>query len=230
MRAGETLRVLDDPVRSSLTGHHAHLAQSRGRVVRYHPEVSLFAAFPADPDPQDWADAASLAGPGADIPFAGELPTPPPGWRVTMRLPGVQMVAESVSTRPDPAAVVLAGDDVPDMLDLVARTQPGPFRARTIEMGTYLGIRRAGVLVAMAGERLHPSGATEISAVCTDPALRGEGLATRLVLAVADGIVARGETPFLHASADNVTAIRLYESLGFVLRKKLTFGAIRVPH
>ena len=28
----------------------------------------------------------------------------------------------------------------------------------------------------------------------------------------------RGETPFLHAYASNVAAIRLYEALGFVLR------------
>ena len=53
----------------------------------------------------------------------------------------------------------------------------------------------------MAGERLHPPGWTEISAVCTDPAFRGQGLASRLVLAVAAGIRARGETPFLHTAA-----------------------------
>jgi len=31
-------------------------------------------------------------------------------------------------------------------------------------------------------------------------------------------ICRRGETPFLHAFADNTAAIRLYESLGFVFR------------
>ena len=51
----------------------------------------------------------------------------------------------------------------------------------------------------MAGERLRPPGWTEISAVCTDPAWRGHGLASRLTRAVAACIVARGETPFLHA-------------------------------
>jgi hypothetical protein len=33
--------------------------------------------------------------------------------------------------------------------------------------GTFLGVGRHGVLVAMAGERLHPVGWTELSAVCT---------------------------------------------------------------
>lgn len=96
-------------------------------------------------------------------------------------------------------------------------------------MGVYLGIRRDGRLVAMAGERLHPPGWTEISAVCTDPAFRRRGLATRLVRAVAAGIRARGETPFLHAAADNTEAIRLYESLGFRLRREVMFGTVRVP-
>ena len=46
-------------------------------------------------------------------------------------------------------------------------------------------VRRDGNLIAMAGERLHPPGWTEISAVCTDADYRGQGLATRLVHAVA---------------------------------------------
>jgi predicted GNAT family acetyltransferase len=115
------------------------------------------------------------------------------------------------------------------MLDLVARTRPGPFGSRTVEMGTYLGFVEDGVLVAMAGERLHPPGYTEISAVCTDADHRGRGLATRLVLAVAAGIRARGEVPFLHAAADNTTAIRLYEHLGFRLRARPDFVALTVP-
>src|SRR5439155_1201075 len=78
-------------------------------------------------------------------------------------------------------------------------------------------------LVAMAGERMHPPGWTEVSAVCTDPAFRGQGLAGRLIQAVAYGIRERGETPFLHAAAGNTGAIRLYESLGFVIRSRPEF-------
>jgi GNAT superfamily N-acetyltransferase len=81
------------------------------------------------------------------------------------------------------------------MLDLVARTRPGPFLARTPHLGTYLGIRRGGALVAMAGERMRPPGWTEISAVCTDPAHRGQGLAARLVRAVALVVRERGDPP-----------------------------------
>ena len=139
------------------------------------------------------------------------------------------MVDDGVVAAPDPEAVVLGPTDVPDMLALVERTRPGPFRPGTIRMGTYLGIRQRGRLVAMAGERLHPPGWTEISAVCTEPEHRGRGLATRLVQAVAAGIRERGEIPFLHAAATNVNAIRLYESLGFRLSRTSTFGTVRVP-
>ena len=141
----------------------------------------------------------------------------------------MQLVDDGLAAAPDPEAVELGPADVPEMLDLVERTRPGPFLPRTVELGTYLGIRRGGVLVAMAGERLHPPGWTEISAVCTDPDHRGEGLATRLILAVAHGIRARGEQVFLHTGAANIHAIRLYESLGFRLRRPTRFLGTRVP-
>jgi ribosomal protein S18 acetylase RimI-like enzyme len=220
---------LDNPAWSSLTGPHAHFAERRGNVLRYPVDVSPFVALPLEPDAADWNDIAALAGPGALVPLAGVAAPPPDGWEVEMRLAGVQLVDDGIAAAPDDEAVRLEEKDVPEMLDLVERTKPGPFLPRTVELGTYLGIRRDGALVAMAGERLHPPGWTEISAICTDEAFRGQGLATRLVHAVAAGIRERGETPFLHAAADNTNAIRLYESLGFRLRRSATFLAARVP-
>lgn len=221
--------VLDRPALASLTGPHAHFAERRGRLLRYPADVSPWLALPDEMDAADWADLAAFAGPDGEVPllgFGGEIPA---DWEITFQVEGVQLVDDGVAAAPEPEAVRLGPADVPEMLDLVNRTQPGPFRPRTIEMGTYLGIRRDGALIAMAGERLHPPGWTEISAVCTDPAFRGEGLATRLILAVAHGIRERGETPFLHTGAANTSAVRLYESLGFALRRSTVFGAARVP-
>jgi hypothetical protein len=101
------------------------------------------------------------------------------------------------------------------MLELVAQTEPEPFLERTIELGAYLGIRREGVLVAMAGERFRLDGWTEISAVCTKSDHRGQGLASQLMSALIVGIQRRSETPFLHVLRTNTAAIRLYEELGF---------------
>ncbi|WP_328840948.1 GNAT family N-acetyltransferase [Streptomyces europaeiscabiei] len=227
--AGSAPHVLDNPALASLTGPHAHFAERRGRVLRYPLDVSPWLGLPDEPDADDWADLAVLAGPGAEVPVPAYTGGFPAGWEVTFDLAGVQLVDDGIAAAPDGEAVRLGAADVPEMLDLVERTQPGPFLPRTVELGTYLGIRRGGALVAMAGERLHPPGWTEISAVCTDPAFRGAGLATRLVHAVAHGIRERGETPFLHTAATNTTAIRLYESLGFRLRRTTRFMAARVP-
>jgi ribosomal protein S18 acetylase RimI-like enzyme len=155
--------------------------------------------------------------------------TPPEGWEQVAGMPGVQMDGSALEVRPDPEAVVLGEADVPEMLDLVARTRPGPFLPGTRLMGTYLGIRRDGALVAMAGERMRPPGWSEISAVCTDPAFRGHGLATRLIRAVGAVIRVRGDVPFLHAAEHNTGAIRLYEQLGFTIRIRPHFTVLRSP-
>jgi ribosomal protein S18 acetylase RimI-like enzyme len=220
--------VLDNPAWASLQGAHARFAQTNGLAARYDPEVAPFHALADPADPQAWADLAELAGPAVEIAVAGGPERPFPGWMITNRVAGVQLVDVALRSEFDEEAVQLGPADVPEMLDLVIRNQPGPFRPRTVELGTYLGIRRHGALVAMAGERLHPEGWTEISAVCTDPAYRGRGLATRLVRAVAAGIRARGETPFLHTGAANSTAIRLYRSIGFELRRHTMFGQYRL--
>jgi ribosomal protein S18 acetylase RimI-like enzyme len=119
-----------------------------------------------------------------------------------------------------PEITELGVDDVPAMSDLAGRTRPGPFGERTVELGGYLGVWRDGRLAAMAGERFSApagdgTGWTEVSAVCTDPAFRGQGLATRLVRAVAARIRARGDEVFLHVVETNTAAVALYERIGF---------------
>lgn len=221
------MSVLDNPAWASLTGPHRRFAEHHGAAVRYLPDVAPFLAVPTGAGPAAWADVGTLAGPGAVVVLAGVRA--PAGWEVVEEVPGVQMVDAGVEAHPSSEAVRLTAADVPEMLDLVDRTSPGPFRERTVELGTYLGIRRDGKLVAMAGERLHPPGWTEISAVCTEPAYQGQGLATTLVRALVAGIRARGEQALLHASAANTSAIRLYEALGFRVRTRPLFTALRVP-
>ena len=220
--------VTDNPIWHSLTGEHKHLAIVHGQAARYPDEIAQFHAISDPDDPRSWADLAELAGPAAEVAVAGPVPDQHPRWELVAEIPGVQLVDVSLRAAESPDAIRLTAADVPEILDLIERTQPGPFRPRTIELGTYLGIRQDGTLVAMAGERMRPPGWTEISAVCTDPAYRGRGLATSLVRAVAAGIRARGETPFLHTAASNAPAIRLYEAIGFRLRRRTAFGRYRL--
>lgn len=225
---GTPTRVLDNPALASLNGHHSRFAERRGEVARYLTEVSVWTGIPDEPTEQDWSDLTELIGPGGVVGLPPTLGAPI-GWTEVGGGEGVQLVDQSVAARPDPEAIVLTPDDVPEILELIERTKPGPYLPRTIELGTYLGFRRGGRLIAMAGERLHPPGFTEISAVCTDAEFRGQGLGTRLVLAVAAGIRERGETPLLHAAATNVNAIRLYEKLGFRLRRRSAMRAVQIP-
>ncbi|MEO9329135.1 GNAT family N-acetyltransferase [Gordonia aurantiaca] len=221
--------LLDNPAWAALTGPQSRFAQRVGNALRFHPDIGPIAALPTDPTDADWSDAAELVGPGGSLLLFAVSTIPPQGWTASMDLPGVQMVGNDVTGRPDDAAVRLTADDVPEMIDLVRRARPGPFGNRTIELGTYLGIRRDGRLIAMAGERLGLPGHTEISAVCTEPGFRGRGLASRLVLALVQCIRDRGKTPILYADGRNVTAIRLYQDLGFVVRREAMFRMVTAP-
>jgi ribosomal protein S18 acetylase RimI-like enzyme len=216
---------LDNPLWTALTGPQADLAVRHGGAARFPHDVAPFAAVAGPGSP--WDDLATVTEDGDTVVVPDAPEVLPAGWELVGAIPGVQMDGSGLDVAGDPEAVRLGPADVPEMLDLVARTRPGPFLPRTITLGAYLGVRRDGALIAMAGERMHPPGWSEISAVCTDPGYRGEGLAGRLVRAVGEVIRERGDVPFLHAAADNVSGIRLYEHLGFTLRRKILFGALR---
>jgi predicted GNAT family acetyltransferase len=115
--------------------------------------------------------------------------------------------------------------DVADMLALIDNARPGPFLPRTVELGTYLGVRSEHGLIAMAGERLRPPGYVEVSAVSTHDTARRRGLASLVVAEVATRALARGDTPFLHVVTTNEVAIPVYERLGFRTRCLVDFVA-----
>lgn len=223
---------LDAPVAAGLQGPHAHLARRVGRASSYDRAVATFSCVSLDPDQQDWDDLATLLGSGRFADLFSLNVTPPADWEPAFRLDGFQLVGSPAlaSAVRDPSVEELTADDVPAMLALVEENRPGPFWERTNEMGRYVGVRDgAGGLVAMAGERLRLPGWTEVSAVCTAPEARGRGLAELLVRDVAARIVERGDQPFLHVAASNTGAIRLYERLGFAVRRDVVFHGYRTP-
>jgi predicted GNAT family acetyltransferase len=223
---------LDNAVWSSLCLGHARFADLRGRARMYQPDVSVFAAVDQF-DATSWNDLAALVGPaGPCVLFCAEVPRELPiGWTARIRGRGRQMILEPARLADvEPVSLRrLARDDVPQMLDLVAKTNPGPFRLRTVEMGRYYGHFEGTVLCAMAGERLTLDGYTEISAVCTLPDARGRGWASALTHHVAAGIVARGAQPFLHVAESNEPARRLYQRLGFTERRTVDFAMVQTP-
>lgn len=217
---------LDNPVYAALSGAHARFAQSFGHALRYPADVAPFFGLPSEPAREDWRAAIEVVPPGtyAAIVHAGAgVPEP---WKTVQEFEAVQMIGEHVNGVDAPEAIPLSAHDVPEMLELVRQTDPGPFLDRTIELGDYIGIRRDSQLVAMAGERLRFDGWTEISAVCTAPTHRGQGMASRLVGALIAAIQRRSERAFLHVLTSNTDAIRLYEELGFRVRRRLTISVL----
>jgi ribosomal protein S18 acetylase RimI-like enzyme len=217
---------LANPAYAALSGPHARFAQRSGRALRYDADVAPFLALPSEASSADWRDAIELVAPGTAAATINDGSALPDSLTVTHTFELVQMVGEHVRGADDPDALTLGSADVPEVLELVRQTEPGPFLARTIELGRYVGFRRDGALVAMAGERLHFDGWTEISAVCTAPTHRGHGLASRLMSTLIADIQHRRERVFLHVLTDNANAIRLYEELGFRARRNRTISVL----
>lgn len=216
--------ILDEVTWAALGGPQAHLAQLDADGRRYTPEVAPFAAVRGD-DVKLVAAMVGRLGAAETLAFATLAPLGEVDGAVTvMRAMLLQMVLGDAAAIDGPTRAdigKLSANDVPEMLCLAQATRPGPFGPRTIEMGSYLGIRVDGALVAMAGERQRVPGFSEISAVCVDPACRGRGYAGALVARLALDILDRGAVPFLHVVKENVNAIALYQRLGFVTRREL---------
>lgn len=216
------LHGLDSPFWTCLATRHAHLALGSALARRYPPEISILAGL-SGVAPANVTALASLVDLGDDVALVGShVPELPAIWEVLHASELTQLVRTERSPLPegDVDVVVLTPSDVPEMLALVELTHPGPFRTRTIELGTYIGIRERGRLVAMAGERTWIGDFREVSAVCTHPEAQGRGYARALIGRVVNRMLRAGQTPFLHAESNNEVAIDVYRRLGFVRRTR----------
>jgi ribosomal protein S18 acetylase RimI-like enzyme len=216
---------LNQVIWRALTSVQRRLAEGDERARRYPAAVAPFAAM-IDLEPISFSSLLGLIRTSDDriALFTPQEIRPPSEFSIARRDTVYQMVpvdANACAASSTTVATKLSEVDVPEMLALASLTQPGPFGPRTVELGDYWGLRREGVLVAMAGERMRLDGFTEISAVCVHPAYRGQGFAADLVRLLVASIVARAETPFLHVFSSNTAAIALYQKLGFALRRQM---------
>lgn len=211
---------LDNAVWWSLATRYRPLTRSMESAYMIGEDYGPFAALSGD----------SLTEIGGFLTLVSERRSPaytmqrdnPFGEAVPPTTLGVQMVAETVvAPTEDPAIVDLGEEDAPQMFELARVTKPGPFERRTHELGDFIGIKKNGRLIAMAGQRLTFPGYTEISAVCVDEAFRSRGYGAALVQHMAARIAAKGDQPFLHTFASNHGAIALYTRLGFRLRTQV---------
>ncbi|WP_205650317.1 GNAT family N-acetyltransferase [Actinoplanes solisilvae] len=213
----------------ALTGVQREFAELHEGAGRYVAGVAPLSAVRDWHDEQAWRDLAELAGPGQVVVLAGGGVRVPSSWRVVNQGQGLVLAASNVDSTEVGEAVVLGPADVPEMLDLAGRTGVGPLTPRAVELGTFLGTRRDGRLVSMAGERIRIPGWTEIGTVATDPDYRGQGLAGHLVRALTGVVRGRGDEAFLHVATHNTDAIRLYDRLGFTTEGKTGHIAAITP-
>lgn len=172
---------LDNPFFSALATRHRALAQRHGDLARYPAAYAPFLGV-SDPAVDAGEGLEALVAPGETVLLLGVVPRPPAGWVLEPQGELAQMVRDAPLEMPvGPDIVPLDDRDRDDVLDLVARVYPHYFRERTMDLGRYFGIREDGRLSAMIGERLGTAAATELSAICTDPACTGRGLARRLM-------------------------------------------------
>ncbi|WP_342087993.1 GNAT family N-acetyltransferase [Dyadobacter sp. OTU695] len=222
-------QILDNPAWHALRTHNRALGHVQDGSAYFLPEVSPFAAV----------EGPALEGLPAlyeAIPFdhniifvSNENVAIPHPWELLAVVPGYQMLYHGLAgpVSDGPPVVPLTTAHVPEMIALTSLTAPGPFSTETIRFGHYEGIFDDGRLVAMAGQRMHPEGHAEISAVCTHPNHLGKGYARHLLLRQVNRIQQNGEQPFLHVKADNKRAIGVYESLGFTIRTEIFFYVLK---
>lgn len=215
--------LLDNIVWHSLAGPHAKYSVGTGLARKYAPGFSPIAGF-ADASQPKLEDLEAHCAAGDHFYCSGWSGRPPAGWQVDVDTTMHVMVWDAPAPPADDAlpAVPLRAEHVPQIVALVALTQPGPFGPRTPELGDYFGVFEDGRLAAMAGERMTAGPLREVSGVCTHPDFQGRGLARRLIGKLVRRQMQRDEIPFLHVMHDNHAARGLYERMGFASQRRTT--------
>ena len=116
-------------------------------------------------------------------------------------MPAVQMTGAAVEGVTCDDIVELTVNDVADMLALVERTKPGPFkdRARSNSVPTSASRDDDGALDRDGGRAMFSVAVSRDQRGVHDESARGKGLAASSRATPVAHILQRGETPMLHA-------------------------------
>lgn len=149
--------------------------------------------------------------PGAEQVLGADFDAEPGGPHLKMALTDPAVLAA-------PLGAVLTPADLPDLLALYEIAYPGNwFDARMLETGQYVGVRRDGELLAVAGVHVWSPKyrVAALGNVTTHPRVRGEGLARGAVAALCRRLLDTVDHVTLNVKADNAAARALYTGLGF---------------
>ncbi|KQB37816.1 GNAT family N-acetyltransferase [Flavobacterium aquidurense] len=216
---------LDNPVWNSLSETHADFAIDYNGTQFYNPDYCPFGGFVKTESTLDATNQYSALGESFFI--VGEKPEIADSLKIAKELVCLQMIVYNKIQQPITAEIIkLTKEHNDELVDLVNFVQPGYFKNKTSSLGNYFGIFNDNKLVAITGERMKMNDFTEISAIITHPDHTGKGYAKQLITHVVNKIFEENKIPYLHVVESNIGAIALYEKLGFVTRRKISFWNI----
>jgi ribosomal protein S18 acetylase RimI-like enzyme len=112
----------------------------------------------------------------------------------------------------------LSRSDLGEIMCLFEKAYPGNFfEPRMLETKQYYGIRQSGALVSVAGVHVYSSHyrVAALGNITTHPDYRGRGYGRIVTAGVCKSLLSEIDHIGLNVKADNASAIRCYEKLGF---------------
>ena len=218
---------LDNPAWYSLKETHQSLSISSDEIKFYLPEICPFGGM-TSPEANLSLFIHNHIPLSNSFFVIGNKPQKTSGLSFEKELVCLQMVcSETIKMETTEDILELNEKHKGQLVQLVNMVQPGYFKEGTVKMGDYFGIFKNDTLVAVTGERMKMNGFTEISAVVTHPAFTGKGFAKQLIAHTVNKNFEQTIVPYLHVAETNSGAIQLYEKLGFVARRKISFWMMR---
>ncbi|OMQ08678.1 GNAT family N-acetyltransferase [[Flexibacter] sp. ATCC 35103] len=220
---------LDNPVWNSLSETHAAFAIDYNGTQFYNPDYCPFGGFVKAESTLDAINQYSVLAESFFI--VGEKPEIADYLKIAKELVCLQMIIYNKIQQPITAEIIkLTEKNNDELVHLVNLVQPGYFKNKTPSLGNYFGIFKENKLVAITGERMKMNDFTEVSAIITHPDHTGKGYAKQLITHAVNKIFDENKIPYLHVVESNIGAIALYEKLGFVTRRKISFWNISKNH
>jgi GNAT superfamily N-acetyltransferase len=215
-----TENKLDNPVWHSLSETHEKLALVYENIKFFHPDYCPFGGIIKNENVA--VPILEYANMLDDFFIVGEKPEFAAPVKLKGSLECNQMhIHQKINLEIKEDIVKLEGKHSEELFRFVNLFYPGYFRRKTFLLGSYYGIFKGGKLVAVTGERMQTNEHIEVSAVVTHLEHTGKGYAKQLVAHTVENIFRQNKVPFLHVAWNNVSAIALYEKLGFTTRRKI---------
>ncbi|PIF33354.1 FR47-like protein [Flavobacterium sp. 9] len=216
---------IDNPVWNSLSETHQEFAIDYKGTKFYNPDYCPFGGFTELGTTIEATNQYSALAENFFV--VGEKPEIADSLNISKELICLQMVIyNKIELSITSEIVKLTENHNEELCNLVNLVQPGYFKNKTPLLGDYFGIFKDNQLIAITGERMKMNDFTEVSAIITHPNHTGKGYAKQLIAHVVNRIFDQNKIPYLHVVENNIGAIKLYEKLGFITRRKISFWNI----